>query len=309
MASKPICLLTARDLDLFQALDRCPLTVRQILKLSTTFAYPFTDERRVQERLYDLRAAGRVRQWWYTTAGPGALGYYTLTPLSYRLLHGLDAARPGRGLFSQVAVARQAHTQALAEVLVHLFVAAHAAGIHVENVSRENTVCLRLDDDSQFPDGKFELVIEQEHDTEEEPRFTFFIEIDNRTEPIVRSGTAQDSWKRKVEFYERYQDVQPERFRVLAVTTGGPERLDHMLRCAAHLAKNPERSLIYGITLQDLLNVGDAVTSNCFRNHTGMPVALVPPKATIRDVSRWASGKSQDVLLPSAACLRPSHAV
>ncbi len=43
-----LCLVTPRDRDLFQALDRSPLTIRQLLKLSTTFAYPFTTERRVQ---------------------------------------------------------------------------------------------------------------------------------------------------------------------------------------------------------------------------------------------------------------------
>ena len=55
-------LVTPRDLDLFQALDRCPLTVAQVLKVSQTFAYPFTTERRVQERLHELVTASRVRQ-------------------------------------------------------------------------------------------------------------------------------------------------------------------------------------------------------------------------------------------------------
>src|SRR6266436_5899805 len=56
-----LCLVTPRDRDLFAALDRGPLTVRQLLTLSVTFAYPFTTERRVQERLQKLCAAGRVR--------------------------------------------------------------------------------------------------------------------------------------------------------------------------------------------------------------------------------------------------------
>src|SRR5713226_23401 len=101
-----LCLVTPRDIDLFQALDRCPLTVRQLLKLSTTFAYPFTTERRVQERLQKLCAAGRVRRWRYATAGQGALSYYTLALLGYRLLQGHDTAPPGRGHFGPVGVAR-----------------------------------------------------------------------------------------------------------------------------------------------------------------------------------------------------------
>src|SRR5438270_12286257 len=115
----PLRLVTPRDRDLFEALDRCPLTVRQLLKVSSTFAYPFTTERRVQERLQRLCAAGRVRRWRYATAGQGALSYYTLTPLGCRLLHGHDAAPSGRGFFGPVGVARQAHTQALAEAIVH----------------------------------------------------------------------------------------------------------------------------------------------------------------------------------------------
>src|SRR5438046_1812116 len=127
MATLSLCLVTPRDRDLFQALDRYPLTVRQLLKLSRTFAYPFTTERRVQERLQCLAAAGRVRRWRYATAGQGALSYYTLAPLGYRLLHGHDAVPSGVGLFGPIGVARQAHSQALAEAIVHLFVAADQA--------------------------------------------------------------------------------------------------------------------------------------------------------------------------------------
>src|SRR5882757_7335364 len=108
MANESLCLFTPRDRDLFQALDRSPLTVRQLLTLSETFTYPFTTERRVQERLQKLCAAGRVRRWLYATAGQGAVSYYTLSPLGYRLLHGDDAQDPGRGLFAPVGVARQA---------------------------------------------------------------------------------------------------------------------------------------------------------------------------------------------------------
>src|SRR6267142_4637579 len=87
MATQSLCLVTPRDIDLFQALDRCPLTVRQLLKLSATFVYPFTTERRVQERLHRLCAAGRVRRWLYATAGRGALSYYTLSLRGFQVLH------------------------------------------------------------------------------------------------------------------------------------------------------------------------------------------------------------------------------
>src|SRR5437870_12163787 len=78
---------TQRDSEILAALDRTPLTARQILKLSRTFAVPFTDERRVRERLQLLCAARRVRQFVYATAGQGAPAYYVLSPLGFKLLH------------------------------------------------------------------------------------------------------------------------------------------------------------------------------------------------------------------------------
>src|SRR5437660_4059743 len=176
MATESLCLVTPRDQDLFQALDRCPLTVRQLLSLSATFIYPFTTERRVQERLQKLAAAGRVRRWRYATAGQGALSYYTLSPLGYRLLHGFDAIPSGRGLFAPVGVARQAHSRALAEAITHLFIGAHQAGVSIGNFRRENTLRLKIGDESLYPDAAFEI------GPEADTRFTFYIELDNRTE-------------------------------------------------------------------------------------------------------------------------------
>ncbi len=295
----PLCLVTPRDRDLFQALDRCPLTVRQLLKVSSTFAYAFTTERRVQERLQCLAAAGRVRRWRYATAGQGALSYYTLTPLGYRLLHGVDTLPSGRGLFGPVGVARQAHTQALAEAIVHLVAAAHRTQIPIRNFRRENALRLRVGDDSLYPDGAFELCPDQD------ARFTFYLEIDNRTETVA-VGSSLDSWGRKVQFYEKYQDAQADRFRVLAITTGGPERLRHMLEVAHDLARNRRRSLVYGIGYTDLLHAEDPFTSACFRNHAHQSVALVTPFPRVREVFRLTG---EPMMVASAPCLRPLPAV
>lgn len=294
----PLCLVTPRDVDLFQALDRTPLTVRQLLKLSATFAYPFTTERRVQERLHRLTAAGRVRRWRYATAGQGALGYYTLSPLGYRLLHNCDAVPAGRGPFHAVGVARQAHTQALAEAIVHLFVGGYRGGLPIENFRRENTVRLGLGNGSLYPDGAFELR------PDPTTRFTFYVEIDNRTETVT-VGASQDSWGRKVQFYENYQDAQGERFRVLLVTTGGPRRLAHMLRTAADLARNRGRSLVYGITLSDLLASNMPLTSACFQNHQGQPVALGMRLGAVVPTIRL---NPQPILVGSATCPHPLSA-
>lgn len=295
----PLCLVTPRDRDLFQALDRCPLTVRQLLKLSKAFGHCFTTERRVQERLQKLCAAGRVRRWRYATAGQGALSYYTLTSLGYRLLHGHDTVPSGRGLFGPVGVARQAHTRALAEAIVHLGIGAHRADVSIENFHRENTLRLTVGDESLYPDAAFEI----QYDTES--RFTFFIEVDNRTE-TVWPGSTPDSWGRKVQFYERYQDTHEERFRVLAITTGGPARLANMLRCAGELARNPRRSLVYGVELHDLLEVEGPLTDACFRNHVGHSVALLPHA---KEISQSIPLTAPVSMVSCVTCLRPLHTV
>jgi hypothetical protein len=298
MATESLCLVTPRDQDLFQALDRCPLTVRQILKLSEAFAYPFTTERRVQERLQCLAAAGRVRRWPYATAGRGALSYYTLTPLGYRLLHGHDAVPSGRGLFASIGVARQAHAQALAETIVHLFVGAHRSGISIENFRRENSLRLSVGQESLYPDTAFEIHSDREF------QFKFYVELDNRTE-TVWPGSTPDSWGRKVQFYERFQDAEDERFRVLAITTGGPARLENMLRCAAELARNPRRSLVYGIGLRELLQTGEPLTGPYFRNHHDKPVSLLTSPSL--PIALPLTAPPTMVGCPS--CLRPLHAV
>ena len=115
----PQRLVTARDLDILTALARCPLTSEQLLKLSETFAHPFTDLRRVRERLQILVAAGRVRQWRYATADRGAPNYYSLSPLGYRILHGEDAPPPAKRSHGPIGIARQHHTRSLADFIVH----------------------------------------------------------------------------------------------------------------------------------------------------------------------------------------------
>src|SRR5207237_1037654 len=99
-------LVTDRDLDLFLALDRCPLTAAQILKLSETFHYPFTSDRKARARMQILAECGRVRRWPYAIAGRGSPNYYTLSRQGYRLLYGSDAAPPAKRSFLAVAVAR-----------------------------------------------------------------------------------------------------------------------------------------------------------------------------------------------------------
>ena len=262
--------VTPRDIEILAALERTPLTVRQLQKLSATFALPFGSERRIQERLLALADAGRVQRRLYAVASRGgAPSYYQLTLLGYRILHGEGTAAPSRRAFKEVGVAHQHHTRCLAEFLVHTFVCAHGSSIAVEDFYRENALRLDAGQRTLFPDSAFQLRLPRAE------AFNYLVELDNGSERI-RSQKDVESWETKIRLYEALQDSTPRRFRVLVVCTRSQERLRHILDAAAALAGNPRRSLFYGIHLQDYLAQSDALRERCFRDHSGAAVAAMP---------------------------------
>jgi len=263
--------LTDRDVEILQALDRCPLTVQQLLKLSQTFPGQwFTSVRSVQDRLQKLRQAEWLQSWPYAfPIRGGSPDYYRLTLLGFRLLHGENAVPPAKRHFSEVHVARHHHTFSLAEFLVHTLTAAHRRSIIFKNFYRENTLSLPVDGTVAYPDSVFEI------HTRDGRQFNFLIELDNGTER-VRSDKDTDSWQKKIRLYNILQDRNyPDRFRVLVVCTRCSGRLRSILQLAGEHATNPQRALLYGIHLDDFLQEPDALCAPCFRNHRDEPVALV----------------------------------
>jgi hypothetical protein len=273
MANDPIQRhLTGRDEEILLALDRCPLTVLQILKLSRTFHMPpFTSPRSVQDRLQKLREAGWVNKWTYATVGRcGAPDYYKLTPLGYRLLYGHRAAPPAGRHFSEIGIARHHHSHALADFVVHTAVAAHRSAARMVNFARENALRLTVGPEAVFPDCAFDL------HASDGRQLSFVVELDNGSER-VRSDRDAESWQRKIRLYEHLQDQQhPQRFRVLVVATRSRYRLQNILTLAATLARNPHRSLFCGVLLQDYLAEPNALRHPCFLNHHLAQVPIVP---------------------------------
>lgn len=264
--------LTDRDLDILLAIDRCPLTAVQLLKLSRTFAgQSFTSLRSVQDRLQKLRDAGWVRRWPYATASRGGSpDYYKTTLLGFHLLYGESAVPPSKRHFSEVSIANHHHTHSLAEFIVHTIAAAHRRGVRMAHFYRENSLRLRVGDETFSPDSAFEL------HTPAGMQLNFLVELDNGTERI-RSDKDTESWQRKIRLYDRQQDISyPHRFRVLVVTTRSRDRFRSILTLAAEQTSNPRRSLFCGIHLDDFLAEADAVCRPCFQNHHGAPVAMVP---------------------------------
>jgi hypothetical protein len=270
MARAAFPIITTRDQDVFRALARGPLTVRQILKLSTIFSVPFPGVRRLQRRLHALSEAGLLRQWWYATEGPGGEAYYTVAPEALRLVYGDKGMQPSVGVCGRVGVARQAHQRSLADFLVHTMTAVHRSGFTIEEFYRENTLCLNADGRSLYPDAAFTVL------APERPPLRFFVELDNGTEPIT-SPRERDSWHRKLNFYEALQDNCDDRFRVLGVVTKTKERLDHIVAAAADMSRDLRRPLFYGICLDDYLAEDEPLEQPCFRDHQDRVVALVPP--------------------------------
>jgi hypothetical protein len=282
--------LTPRDLDILQAVERCPLTAAQLLRLSETFPHPFRNEHTLRIRLFKLAAAGQLRRWPYAIAGRGMPSYNRLTRQSYRLLHP-ERRLPGWHAFSSIGIARQYHSYSLAEFIVHTAIAAFHAGIALADFHAENTMRLTVGEKSLYPDSAFELV------TAAEQRFTFFLELDNSTES-VRSLGNDDSWERKLTFYEAYQNQSRERFRVLVVTTRESARLQHILTTARALTKNPMRSLFYGISLPAYLKAQRPLTTPCFLDHRGQRVALVKHDR----ITNTAPPQAASAVLRSLSC-------
>ena len=271
----PHRLLAPRDIEILTALDHCPLTASQILRISQTFALPFTSERRVRERLFQLCEAGRVCRWPYATAGQGAPNYYTLSRLGFRILHGDVAKPPTKRAFGPIGISRQHHTQSLADFVVQTAVSAHRSGVDFTGFYRENTLRLQIGDECLFPDNAFQLIEREGSD------FGFFTEIDAGTERI-RSPKDVESWERKIRLYDRFQDVSLKRFRVLIVSTRSRERVTHILDLAGTLVRNPQRSLFYGISLPEYLAAAEPLRSACFRDHHGEPATLLPERSLIQ---------------------------
>lgn len=272
-------IVTQRDLDILTALDRVPLTAQQMLSLSETFSEPFGSERTVRERLQALCEAGWIRYDLYALATCGASPkYYFLTRQGYAILNGPGALPPTKRHFSPLSLSRQRHTRALADFLVHVIRSSHRAGIRFTEFYRENTLKLRVGDDTLYPDSSFQLIVDK-------MPLNFLVEIDNHTETI-RSPKDTESWERKLRLYDRLQDSIENRFRVLAITTRSSDRLRHILMTAAGVLKNPQRCLVYGIDLPSFVSESEPLHRSVFRDHFNRATSLIASHFSVRSLHR-----------------------
>ena len=273
------CVVTPRDIETLMALDRCPLTACQLLKLSGTFEPPFTTERRVRERLQQLAKVGWIRSWPYATTGHGGSPYYwKLTRNGFRLLHDSQTPAPKRRQFEELGIGHHFHTLSLADFLVQTFVAADRLGVEVRYFARENSIRMEASGSVLYPDCAFQLF------TPNGRAFNFVVELDNGTERI-RSPQDVESIERKIRGYDLHQSSTPSfdhgRFVVLFVTTRSSDRLTHILQAAARIMRNPRRTLFLGVTLSAFLNHDAPLTTSLFLSPTDHLQSLISLTARI----------------------------
>ena len=274
-----------RDIDMLSAIDRCPLTSAQLFRLCGVSSQPFSDVRDLRRRLRQLRQAGLLKSWPYAVASEGrSPHYFKLSQDGYRLLHGHDVTLPKRRFFEAISPGHNHHTMCLADIIVHLTITAQAGGHTIEQFARENSVCLKADPFTIYPDAAF-VVRRSDGQT-----FPFCVELDNGTER-VRSKLDIESIERKLRGYDAHQSqfdrFHADRYLVLLVTTRSQQRLQHMLDLAAMVMKQPNRTVFIGANLDTILPA-DPFQDALFTDHRCLKRTLIPmitsPPKTLRSI-------------------------
>ena len=278
-----------RDIELLTAIDRCPLTPAQLCKLSETFVSPFNDEANMRRRFRKLASAQLVQCFPYVIGGDGrSPRYYKLTRDGYRLLYGKNASLPKRRYFQAISPGHHHHTYSMAETIVHLCVKAKENNCEVIQFARENSIKLRAEPFTLYPDSAF--VIRRSDGR----CFSFVLEYDNGTER-VRSKQDVESIERKIRGYDAHQSQfaahDPDRYLVLFITTRSKLRLKYILDVAADVMKQPQRRVFVGCELGDFLNA-DPFRNSVFEDHRGLRRMIVPTAAVFSDNKTYKTSTS-----------------
>ncbi len=269
---------SARDQSLLRLLAHTPATTALILKASEIFpGEPFHDDRRVRERLQTLAETGLIRAFPATHGVGGPVNWYKLTAEGFRTVQGAEAALPHRSRFEAIPPSRFQHTQTLAEVIVHSFLAAHRDRCTIPFFQGDGDARIDVASHTFYPDCFFQFALSGK-------QFNTYFEIDQSTESI--DSNAEQSIRTKLLNYEAYQDSlvawwkgQRERgprpyFRVVFLTRS-QERAYHILWLAQTCVRNGDRHLAYAATQDAYLTDLRALQSPLFLDHHGRWQSLV----------------------------------
>lgn len=273
MAKRSTTKIGPRDIQILTALDRCPLTVAQLMSLSSTFVAPFHDESNVRRRLRALSQAGFVKSWRYAFATDGpSPRYHKLSRDGYRFLYDDSVATPKRRYFEEIRHGHHRHTHALAETIVRINCCGYEKGIKVRDFARENSVRLEANGFTLFPDCAFQLV------NPDGRQYNFVVELDNGTERI-RSSKDIESIERKIRGYDSHQSQfnanDSQRYIVVFIATQSTTRAERILALASEVMTNPQRTVFIGCSLTELVNC-DPVVDEIFQDNRGLRRRLAP---------------------------------
>lgn len=264
--------LSPRDASMLRLLSWTPAATALLMRASSAFdGGPFSDERRLRERLQALCGAGAVRSWPMAQAGGGLQNYYKLTPLGFDMTCGVETPRPSRAFFAEVSPSLVVHTFRLAEVIVETFRACFARRVKIDRFIRENELAFTAGDRQVQPDCFFRLAASGRS-------FNVAFEIDNSMASI--DAHAANSIRQKLTTYERYQEMllsqwlaggkkwERPRFRVVFLTQS-IDRAYHILALACEIARTPSRRLVYAAPLDTYLTDPDPLFAPHFLDHSG----------------------------------------
>lgn len=285
-----LCRIGPRDLQILTALDRCPLTIAQLMRLSQTFVTPFPDASVLRRRLRRLAKAGYVKYWPYAVATEGrSPNYFRLGRDGYSLLYGADSPLPHRRRFEALSPVRHHHTFCLAELIVQVFVSAHLAGCSVDGFGRENSVCFKSGSFTMYPDCSF-VIRRPDGRT-----FPYVVELDNSSER-VRSRLDVESIERKIRGYDAHQSkfasTDPDRYLVLFVATRSQRRVQNILDLASTLMQQPRRTVFVGCKLDSFL-ASNPFDDAILQDHRGLKRMLIPRV----DLKSRQSGQQQPAVV------------
>jgi hypothetical protein len=291
MSSNCATVYTARDQQIHEALALTPLDTQQLLKLSETFDQPFTNDRKLRERMQEHAAAGWVHIFTYATATAGQLNYYKLGAEGYRMLHGPRATLPKRSAFREVSLGLQRHTRHLADVMVQTNVHAKRLGVRILDQYGENQLPLTLGERTYKPDYSFRLQTQ-------DGVYAYYDEIDEATEPIA-STKQRESLEAKIRFHEDYQNATGQRYRVRMIFAKTSVRMVQFLSVARQHAAR-QRSIFYAVYLEDYLKHGNPLTSPMFLDHFNRLQSVLPASAS--PYQRRLPTFQEMVAEPAAVC-------
>lgn len=292
--------LSPRDRSLLQLLSWTPATTSLLWTASRTFAAgPFTDERRLRERLQALERAGLTRHWSTATIGGGLQNYYKLTPAGFQALYGIDTTPPTRAFFAPISPSVLMHTLRLAEVIVATTCSAHDRRVAITGFHRENELTFAVGDAQVQPDCFFQFTMGGR-------AFNIAFEIDQGTETV--DSPHDTSLRSRLDLYDAYQEQllqswlaggrvwERPRFRVVFLTPS-VARAYHLLAVAAQITRNPARRLICAATQDSYLGDASPLTNPLLLDHDGAWRAMIdlhPSAGTLRSPVRLPPAREPD---------------